>query len=314
MNPRERMLALILGTLVGVGGGGFLFYTFFYQPYKQRTDRIKTLQADIEQKQARKQQIEEDAPKLRAWQQLSLPGSPSVDPARTKREYEVYLSDVIARSNIPARAVKVEQRQVDAKTNPVLAGKGPIYTKLAYTITFKTDSTGRERFEYAGLVNFLRNFYQGGLLQEVRSITIKRGPTTAQRPVPDLEATLIIEALILPGASERPFVMPNLDRRTLMAEVLTGLRGRQAGLFLAAWSATPAGPLGPAVLAQPPRDYTVMASKNIFLGVPAAVAGKPTILCPRSTWLSQISSDDNHTEAFFWDVVLPSYFASIPRP
>jgi len=97
--------------------------------------------------------------------------------------------------------------------------------------------------------------------------------------------------------------MPNLDRRTLLAEVLTVLRGRQAGLFLAAWSATPAGPLGPAVLAQPPRDYTVMASKNIFLGVPAAVAGKPTILCPRSTWLSQISSDDNHTEAFFWDVV-----------
>ena len=43
-------------------------------------------------------------------------------------------------------------------------------------------------------------------------------------------------------------------------------RAPALGLGLVLWAAGPTGPLGPKVLAQPPRHYAAIAKKNIFFG------------------------------------------------
>jgi hypothetical protein len=310
-------MAVILLTLVTVGGGGFAFYQLFWKPYDLRQRSVASLRIDIEKKEVRKKQIEDDQPKLERLQQLSLPPSPPNDPQRTKREYGKYLEDLIKRSGITERSAKVEPKQVDAKNVPSVAGRGPIYTKLAYTITANKTS-------YANLVRFLELFYDAGLLQQIKTVSIKRASAPAAaivipgfgaaaipgfgpgqgRQSTDLDIVLTVEALMLPGAAPRPFIVPNLDGRVLMRDALAVLQHQPGNLWLAAWAATPAGPLGPGELAKPRRDYSAMATRNIFLGPPPASTddAKPIWISARYTTLNLLSSDDRRTEVFLYDL------------
>jgi len=243
-------MAVILLILVAGGGGGFALYQFFWKPYDLRQKDAAALSIDIEKKLARKQQIEADQVKLERWQQLSLPPSPAGDPQRTKREYGKFLEDLIKRSGINEKSAKVEPKQVDAKSVPAVTGRGPIYTKLAYTITANKTS-------YANLVRFLEMFYDAGLLQQIKTVSIKRSSVSTAAPVAirgfgtgaipgfgpgpgrqstDLDVVLSVEALVLPGAADRPFIVPNLDGRTLWRETVAVLRHQPGALWLADWS------------------------------------------------------------------------------
>jgi hypothetical protein len=318
MTPRERVLAAILLILVVLGGGGFAFYQFFWKPYDLRLKNVESLRNDIAKKKDRKEQIEANSPQLQKWEQLSLPSNPPNDPQHTKREYGKYLEDLIRRSEMNERTAKVEPKQFDAKTNPVLPGRGPIYTKLAYTITANKTS-------YANLVRFLELFYEAGLLQQIKSVSIRRSsaPAAAAIVIPgfgsaaipgfgggatrqstDLDVVLTVEALQLPGAANRPFVVPNLDGRVLMRETVAVLQHQPGALWLAALAGTPAGPLGPGELAQPRRDYSAMAARNIFFGPPPASPDdpKPDWISARYTTLNMCSSDERRTEVSLYDL------------
>jgi hypothetical protein len=312
MNPRERLMAIVLGVLIVFGGGGFAFYQFFWKEYQRRLDTVVSLQKKNAEMEVRKQQILAEEPKLRKWEQLSLPPSPKSDPNRTKTEYQKYLEDLIRDSRLAEKNAP-EPVKVDAKAVPTLPGRGPIYSVLAYKVTAKGS--------YANFVRFLEKFYQAGLLQQIRNVKLKRATSTstaaapgggflpggglgaARQPSTDLDIELTVEALVLPGTAERQHVLPNLDLRTLLAEATAALRQQPGALWLAYWTISPAGPLGPGELAQPARDYSAMASRDIFIGPPPASpdAGKPEWIALRLTEFTHYSSDDQRTEAFIND-------------
>src|SRR5258708_3185884 len=120
MNPRERLLAVALGALVLVGGGGFALYQFFWHPSQARTKGVRDLQSEIDRKTEHVSQVKQKLPKLEMWARAALPESPAYDPQRTKRDYERFLSNLIRRSGIPEPTAKVEAKQFDAKSNPQL--------------------------------------------------------------------------------------------------------------------------------------------------------------------------------------------------
>src|SRR5262249_35040549 len=82
----------------------------------------------------------------------------------------------------------------------------------------------------------------------------------------ELDVTMTIEALIMTGAEKRDYLQPGPDKRMLALEVLVGLRRGPIGLGFVPWVAGPTGPLGPPILAEPPRQYASISGKNIFFG------------------------------------------------
>jgi hypothetical protein len=254
MNPRERMLALGVLLVVVLAGGAFLFHQLFFVPLQEREASIQALQQDIDKKQERIFQVEADRPKLERWKQLSLPAD--VDMARLN--YEKYLSELMLDSGFAAGTFSVTAKQADAKSSPQI-NKEPIYTKLDFT------AAGHGKLE--NLVTFLEQFYQTGLLQQVKNIQVLRPLTPGpQQQQNELDINLTVEALVVAGAERRSTLLQVLDNRLAAVYGAMALRGGLAGLALVPAVTGPTGPVGPGTLAQPKRSYAAIARKNIFYG------------------------------------------------
>jgi hypothetical protein len=256
MNPRERLLAGILALLLVVVGGAFVIYEFIYSPIQARKNRISSERNEVESKSQQLAQIKKELARLERWKQLSLPQNASV----ARREYEQYLSHLLMRSGFVSGSFAVTSKPPDTRSSPVMSGKKPIYTRLAFT------AVGPAKLE--SLVKFLEEFYRTPLMHEIKSLNIDRMPGTGVQRSDDLNFNINVEALIVTDGDNREFLLPNIDRRLLAVDVVTALKGAP-GLGLAAWGARPSG------LATPARNYAAVARKNIFIG-PPAVATKKT--------------------------------------
>jgi hypothetical protein len=292
MNPRERMLAIgVLGVVI-LGGAVFLFHLMVLGPLDERELNITSLRKDVENKQDRVRQIQADQPRLERWRQLSLPPDPEI----AQREYEKYLSGMLQESGIPIASVTVTPKQPDTKSSPVIQGKGPIYTKLDYTVKLN-------RVTLANLVTAMERFYRTGLFHQIKNLSIQRPVTTgAQQRIGDLDVTLTVEALIVNGVPKRNYLMPGLGPRTLALEMAAFLRGAPTGLALVPWAIGPTGPLGPGVLAEPARQYAAIAAKNIFYGsLVAPEQPRDETDVTRYVRLTDISRNDRRTEGWLYD-------------
>src|SRR5439155_7855353 len=110
--------------------------------------------------------------------------------------------------------------------------KEPIYQKLTFTVT--ADATMRS------LVGVLEEFYKTGLLHEVKSLSVQRQLTnTDPTKANELTVHMMIEALIVTGADKRSYVLPNIDRRLLAADLAATLQHGPTGLGLVLWAAGP---------------------------------------------------------------------------
>src|SRR5260370_15421103 len=128
MTKRECVRALGLGTAVDLGGMALLFYKTFWFPFQELDASIVTLQQDVETKEERVRKIEEAKGRLERWRQLSLPSE--IDFSR--REYEIYLSDLLRQSGFtPGFTIMPKAPE---KSSQVIAGKGPVYLRLPYTV------------------------------------------------------------------------------------------------------------------------------------------------------------------------------------
>jgi hypothetical protein len=157
-------------------------------------------------------------------------------------------------------SVKVVPVAADRKGAPILSGKTPAYTKMAFTVQ------GQAALD--GVVRMLQKFHSTPLLQEVRGLTLKKGPSTKG----DLDVDMTVEALMVNGAEKRDSLLPS--------------------------STVPA----PQVLAKPTRHYPDMLAKNIFTGV-AAVAryseDRSQVL--GVVKLTALWNDGGHWEATYYD-------------
>ncbi len=293
MNSRERALAILLICVIVFGGGGFLGYQFVYVPWNGRHRKLETLKKEENDKLTRLADVEKQRAKLARWTSLSLPG----DPDMARLEYEKYLNQLFTRHKI-TNGREITPRNMDAKSSPTIGpNKEPIYTKLTFTV--KTYAT------LANLVGMMDDFYKMGLMQEIKNLSLQRQMTSTPQTRPDeLDVRMTIEALIVSGADKRPYLLPNIDRKLLLAVDVASSLFRHEPFVL--WTSASPGLLPPGLLAEPPRDYSAIAKKNIFLGRPPKAAsseeeGTPERMVPRYVYLTDITQTPLRMESMLYD-------------
>ena len=91
----------------------------------------------------------------------------------------------------------------------------------------------------------------------------------------------------------RAQLLPGVDRRLLALDTVSVLQGGPAALALVPFAAGPTGPLGPHVLAHPPKEYANIAGKNIFTGPSRFLVERdgPAVDVTRFVHLTSITSD-----------------------
>ncbi len=257
MNPRERILAMGVLSVVLLAGGAFLFNEVFWSPLQKRGDTIVSLQDQIEKKKARIEEIRAEQPTLERWRALSLPSSPDL----AKLEYERWLTDLVNQERF-ANAT-VTPKPVDYKSGTlstsVTSKAPPVYVKLGFSVT--------GRANLASLVRLLEKFYSAGLLHQVRTISIQRPLTqVAQQQRTDLDINLSIEALCLTNSEPRKVLLPVIDTPLLAMATFGAMRQAPVGLAFVPHAIGPRGPLGPGKLARSEEEYAEISRKDIFFG------------------------------------------------
>src|SRR5262245_51854239 len=231
MNPRERILTIILITFILIASVGGLGYVLYFKPLQERDARLAGLRKSVNDRKEEIQQIQRDLPKLEVWKQLSLPA----DPDLALREYERFLSELLRESGFePGKYTIKPQRLSDVKTSAAAQAKGPPYTRLTCQV--------QSPVALGSLVKFLERFYHTSLLHQVRGLTIKR--VTGSSTSGELTVDMTIEALLLgnPESRGRP-----------AAYAVTGM---------GVWAARYGKVAVPGGLADPPRDYAAISGQN----------------------------------------------------
>lgn len=288
-------MALALGAAVTVGGGVLAFNTLFWGPLQERKAKAEELEKKADDKSVRRQQILADLPRLERWKQLSLPS----DVELARREYQSYLEHLTRESGISGRNVtvtaKANEKPVEAKGATLQAAKLPVYTHLSFTVNFKSS--------YANLFRFLLAFYKTSLLHQIKTLSVQRPANSGTQKTTDLETTMTIDAVIVAGAGHRAYLLPNMDRKLLAAEVVAGMLHGPQGIALAGWAVSPTGPLGPSLLTHSDKEYRLLASKDLFHGPDAVLdSPKPQWISPRFAKLTDITRSDRKTEGSLLDL------------
>jgi hypothetical protein len=297
MNPRERLLAMGVLAVAVLGVGGFLFHLLLLQPLSDRAATIANLQSEIGTKMDQIHQIEADLPRLERARMLSLPP----DQVMARREYENFLTELIHKSEFPLGALTVTARPADSKNTPSILGKGAIYTRLPYSITGHGNMTH--------LTKFLENFYHSGLLHEIKNLALTRPLTPTQGQDPnELDVNMTVEALIVAGVPNRSQLLPGADNRLLALDFIAAMGQGPVGLATIPHLLGPTGPNGPKVLAEPARDYKVIAQRDVFFGAPPPPVAAEVVDVTRFWYLTDITRDLTEkphgrrpTEAWLYD-------------
>jgi hypothetical protein len=259
---------IVLGLIL-LAGVGLMVYQFIAAPLRDRSRTIGRIKSEIAEKEARRDQILADKPKLELWRKQSLPA----DVGLARMDYEKYLQKLFKESGF--EGTTIIPGKLDSRTATTVPGK----KEQSFTpLTFTVEVNG----ELADLVEFLEHFYRTPLLHEIKSMSISRpinnlptqagpaGPRFQQQPKNQLNVKMSIEALILHDADKRNELLPGVDRRLAAADILVTLCNAPSGFALMPWAVGPTGPAGPPILAVPSREYLSIAGKDIFFGSVAA--------------------------------------------
>jgi len=272
-------------------GGGYGVYRFYLTPLHERERSIKSVEDEMDKTQETIDAVLAKKPKLERWRQLSLPA----DPDKASREYGEYLADLGRNAGFATGSFTPVPKPPEVKTSPALPGKGPVYTKYTFVIT--------AHGTLENLVQVLEQFYSTSLLQQIKTLMISRPLTSGTQQNPrDLDITMTVEALNVAGSGNRSKLLPNVEPGLLFLNSLADLCGAPSGLALAAWAATPAGPSGPKLLADPPRQYAAIANKNVFLGPEGANENpREEVEVTSFVHLTDITKNDRRWEAWLYD-------------
>ena len=261
MNPRERMLAICVLTLIVVGGGAFMFHQLFWSPLQKSSESILAMQDQIDKKIARVHEIQAEMPQLEKWRALTLPTSVE----NSELQYERWLSNLVLENHFVNATVvpKPPDLKSGITATGVAATKAaPVYAKLGFSVTGRATS--------GNLVNFLKEFYKTGLLHQVRQISIQKPLTqVAQQQRNELDVNISIEALSLTGVDQRKTLLPGMDMRTLAIATSAAWRQGPTGLAFIPDRLGPRGVWGPDKLApgdEGDRKYEDIA-RRIFSSV-----------------------------------------------
>jgi hypothetical protein len=137
MNPRERILAMMLVVVI-IGAVGGLGVWKFYLPMLEARDNEL---ADLDQRSIAKEKSVQDMIKKKSqfakWLQISLPKDKDKDDVHMAwGEYNTYLSDLLQKSKFGpgAMSIKYSKPEAGGTGGQALRGKKPVFTRLTYTI------------------------------------------------------------------------------------------------------------------------------------------------------------------------------------
>ncbi|MGD0900703.1 MAG: hypothetical protein ABR915_22960 [Thermoguttaceae bacterium] len=190
LKKREKILAAAAGT-VGVLMAGWLLWAGDGGSAGALRAERKRLAAEADKRHSRIEAADAAKTRLAQWSRRSLPA----DPANARSLYQSWLREL---------AHEAGMRQLDVQPGEGQSRKG-VFTTFSFTV--------RGRAKLAQLTRFLYDFYSAGHLDQLRRLDVKPIESAA-----DLDVTMTIEALSLPGA----------DREGLSKE--KGARLRLAGL------------------------------------------------------------------------------------
>src|SRR5262245_33416313 len=146
MTTRERHLAVVLVTVLGVFGLGFISYQFVLSPLLEKNRQIDARKKEIAQLEADILSVQVEKKKFEAARQQSLPA----DVGLAREQYGNLLEKICRRSEL-TNELKIIQSDPDNKSVPMLVPKKPAYTRLTYKLQAKG--------ELYHLVDFMRLFY-----------------------------------------------------------------------------------------------------------------------------------------------------------
>jgi hypothetical protein len=229
MNQRERFLTVGLLALIVLGGGAFLFHFLFWQPLENLKSRIASVRRELDTKEKERDTLEKERqkilhvdPRLGEWRKISLPESPGRTPDEINRQipavgvkYEQFLSRLLRRNGF-ASSLTVSSKAPDSKSSPTLPGRGPMYTRLGFSVTGQAP--------YEAVVKALKEFHDANLLHEVRTLSLIKPETRRQGGREgDLEVKMDVEALLVAGADKRSAddLLPD-STKTPKPQVLAG--------------------------------------------------------------------------------------------
>lgn len=176
MKPREKVLAGVVGLALAGVGGNMLFEKLLQTPLQARQDKIERLERDIAKKEQVLQRALAASKKLQAWEEQSLPS----DAARARSAYQNWLLELVAGAGFA-------RPHVDSGE---IVNKPGVYQKIPFTVR------GRGTLEQ--LTAFLHAFYNADHLHQIQRLGMTPVPNTGE-----LELSLAIETLVLPGATRK---------------------------------------------------------------------------------------------------------------
>jgi hypothetical protein len=288
MTQRERSLFLVVLAVGGflVLGGGVITAQNLFENLDQKDQEIASLQSEVSGNDAHLLALGKAQKTLEQRRTIGLP--PDLETSKTG--YRAFLRALCDRHELEITQ-PIKDSGLSQTSGPTRGAK--VFTPLDYQVLV--------RGTLAHLIDFLREFYTTNLLHQVREITISSTGTNSEDR---LEILLKVEALSLPKAPRREFVLPAPGRPVLALEVAAALQQGPTGLATSLWLLTPVGVVGSKKLAAsavPGRDYDRLVNKNVFVGLraPAGVSEDRDLL--KFVHLTNITGTFIHTQAVLYN-------------
>jgi len=191
MQPRERLLAGIVGAIILAYGGYWLFQQGLQGPKEQRHRQIQKLNDKIHDKEQLLARARKAGRQLTEWRSQSLPSDVPI--ARTL--YQGWLVELVGRHHF-------QKPNVDSGDAIQKLG---IYQKLPFTV--------RGQATLQQVVDFLYEFYRAGHLHRIQRLNL-----TPLEQGQRLSVSIAIEALVLPGADRKDTLTHKTSNRLAYAD------------------------------------------------------------------------------------------------
>ena len=175
MTPRERILALTVGSLLPIGVL-FLAFLWFMETYESNALEILSLKEQVKQQEDKKELGMLASQRQGYYRKVSLPATER----RTKSVYKTWLNDLVVKeSGMTYDGVKLKDG------NSIMYDRKPIGRRIPFTV--------RPRGTLSQLITFLHGFYSADHLHRINKLSIKPIAKTKRGKVEVLTGELQME-------------------------------------------------------------------------------------------------------------------------
>jgi hypothetical protein len=258
MTERERKMLIVVGGMGAVFLGVVVWYGAqgVSEGFAEQDAQIASLTRDVKISQQKLRDLDTAQAKLNRWREISLPP----DSAVASNRYEAFLKELTRHHYL--NNVKITPGGMRSAATRTTAQVTP----LSFSVT--ADAT------LPRVVGFLKDFYGVNLPHAIREMHLAPLPGSDGR----LDVQLRIEALTMPTAASRDYLVAVPDGKLIVLDAITALKHGPVGFALAPWLIGPTGLAGShklASLQNEERDYDRLVDKNVFMGLISRLAAGP---------------------------------------